>query len=1385
MKSKKHPHGSENFLTSNADIVLCLVLTASLLLAPVAGRASGTVTNSSEADLRAALAGGGAVTFAGDGTITLTNTIAITTDTVIDGSGHSIKISGGNMVRLFTVPTNVTLVLRNLTLADGLAIGGRNGLEACGGGICSTGMLQVLQCVLTNNSALGGITGGIRSPGFGGAIFNAGTLLASNTTFILNQAVGGDGEPAFMTTPPAMAVGGAGSGGAIYGLGTTRLANCILSNNLATGGRGANGVGVGPVWLPGAAGGTGNGGAIFNQGTLSMVGSTLAWNSVTGGTGGQGQPGGPHTYDSTGRTGYAGGNGNGGSLCNAGGSATVLNSTIVGDIVVGGVGGTGGTAGPGGLAGGVGGTGGIAGNGYGGGICNLDGAGLVNLTNTTLSLNRADGGAAGPGGAGSAGGPNGSAGVAGTGSGGNLALLSGTMGVVNSIVADSPAGGNGFGSLTDYGHNLSSDGTCNFTGLGSLNTTTANLAPLADNGGQTPTMALLASSLAIDAGDSTACVATDQRGVARPFGGACDIGAFEYTEPLVPLTISASLSTNRIAVGDFAILQLLVSNPNSTPLTGISFVADLPGAVHVANPPNIANGCGAGSITAVVGTPQCSGIGFTLAGHSSCVVAVNVTSDTPGLWTNGGLSISSTSVGTNSSALAAALRVVAAPSAVTALAPVSGRTNLVLSGTVNPNGLATQSSFEWGFTTNLGNVTPAQSVGENFNSATVEATIPDLPPGTTCFFRVVAGNALGTSRGSLQTGFIWSGVVTSCQESDLRYNLSAGGPITFDCDGTIQLTSPISITRDAVLDASGHAITLSGSNAVRLFNVNTGVNFTLIHLTMADGRSTNGGAIYNEGGSLMIQNCILTNNAAVGLAGIAGTNGVGSGNGSSGTEGTDAKGGAIWSTGNLSVIASTFAGNSAVGGVGGAGGAGGGIGYGGTAVAGSGGNGGAGSNALGGAIWNAGKLAITNSTFVTNRASAGAGGVGGIGGASYYGAAGSGAAGGSGGSAYGGAIYSMGELVFVGTTFTTSRTLGGAGGGGGKSGYPVASSVTGVGGDGSFGGSAEGAAIWSAGFVLGLSSTFDQSEALGGNGGAGGGAQTSTATGYRPGAGGFAGPAFGGALRNAGTATLINVTIVSNLIAGGTGGDRGAGPFDLGKTPGRGGDTRGGALQNTGDAQLLHCTIAGNLARVGVGGRGFYWSQVIFGADGNASGSSLSTVPFGLTLANTIVSGIASNAACEVWMNDGGHNLCSDNSAALSAPGSRNNTDPMLGPLTNNGGPTLTMALRPGSPAINAGDNASCPPTDQRGVPRPFAGACDIGAFEYTYWMLTAAVSPGNVMAVHAWGTPGEICRLLASTTLTNWVPIATNTIGADGKTVFQGNLDAGVPQRFYKTITP
>jgi len=89
-------------------------------------------------------------------------------------------------------------------------------------------------------------------------------------------------------------------------------------------------------------------------------------------------------------------------------------------------------------------------------------------------------------------------------------------------------------------------------------------------------------------------------------------------------------------------------------------------------------------------------------------------------------------------------------------------------------------------------------------------------------------------------------------------------------------------------------------------------------------------------------------------------------------------------------------------------------------------------------------------------------------------------------------------------------------------------------------------------------------------------------------------------------------------------------------------------------------------------------------------------------------------ANCTFSINSLGYNLTDDTSCGFTEPGDLVVADAMLGPLQDNGGPTETHDLLPGSPAIDAG-SMDCPPpdTDQRGVARPQGMDCDIGAVEY------------------------------------------------------------------------
>jgi hypothetical protein len=130
-------------------------------------------------------------------------------------------------------------------------------------------------------------------------------------------------------------------------------------------------------------------------------------------------------------------------------------------------------------------------------------------------------------------------------------------------------------------------------------------------------------------------------------------------------------------------------------------------------------------------------------------------------------------------------------------------------------------------------------------------------------------------------------------------------------------------------------------------------------------------------------------------------------------------------------------------------------------------------------------------------------------------------------------------------------------------------------------------------------------------------------------------------------------------------------------------------------------------------------TNVTFSGNGAASGGTIRMREGAdLTLKNTIVTASPSGGNCDRAVIDGGTNLEYGNGAASTTCGFTSaSADPLLGALANKGGPTQTMRLLAGSPAIDRGNDAVCeaPPVDnkdQRGVTRPLGAHCDIGAFE-------------------------------------------------------------------------
>jgi predicted outer membrane repeat protein len=181
------------------------------------------------------------------------------------------------------------------------------------------------------------------------------------------------------------------------------------------------------------------------------------------------------------------------------------------------------------------------------------------------------------------------------------------------------------------------------------------------------------------------------------------------------------------------------------------------------------------------------------------------------------------------------------------------------------------------------------------------------------------------------------------------------------------------------------------------------------------------------------------------------------------------------------------------------------------------------------------------------------------------------------------------------------------------------------------------------------------------------------------------------------------VEIYNSLFSGNTAGEYGAGFYSV--------------SDNT--SIIENSTFQGNTAAANGGAISAYYLQmtnVTISQNSAPEGSGIYSW-YDIAMVNSIIAGNTNSSQCSAntsaELTSQGHNISSDNSCDLNGPGDMPNTNPQLGPLQNNGGPTFTMALSAGSPAINTADNAACPPTDQRGVPRPQGPACDIGAYEY------------------------------------------------------------------------
>jgi hypothetical protein len=113
-----------------------------------------------------------------------------------------------------------------------------------------------------------------------------------------------------------------------------------------------------------------------------------------------------------------------------------------------------------------------------------------------------------------------------------------------------------------------------------------------------------------------------------------------------------------------------------------------------------------------------------------------------------------------------------------------------------------------------------------------------------------------------------------------------------------------------------------------------------------------------------------------------------------------------------------------------------------------------------------------------------------------------------------------------------------------------------------------------------------------------------------------------------------------------------------------------------------------------------------------SSGSAIARVGGTVQVLNSILAGNP-GSNCSTALTSLGHNIEDGVDCNLNQGGDMQSTNPLLGPLADNGGPTQTHALLPGSPAIKHGTAGDCEARDQRGYPR--VGGCDIGAFQVVF----------------------------------------------------------------------
>jgi len=466
-------------------------------------------------------------------TIKLTSEIIIDKNLTITGLGDdSTFISGGNNTRIFKINADDTVRIENLTLTEGMAAdsGGaifnhgmltlvhciiKNNSAKFGGGVYNYSDVSLTNCVVKDNSASTGEGAGIYSASGnlsvsicnfenntsvsgGGAIASAGFCVLGNSTVMDNFSNRGGGilsHGALFINNSTISSNNAnfGDGGGLLNLGTGRCTQCIIEdnrvNNAAYSGGGVFSSSTSFQLIASRVSdnaSNGGSGGIHNEGLLTIISSTVSNNTANlsgGGIGNNGQL----TVNNSTMGGNSAGSSGGGIQNN--GELSINNSTMSGNEAI------------------------------------TSGGAIENTQKTTLSRCTMAFNDAGANGGGI--------------STSNSLLFSNTI-IGNNTAAQGDEIYKAAGMVTSLGYNLVRDiAQSGFNpGAGDILGTTANpkdplLDVLQNNGGTTLTHLPLCGSPAIDAGDSTGALSTDQRDSARIYGADIDIGSVEsHTQPI-------------------------------------------------------------------------------------------------------------------------------------------------------------------------------------------------------------------------------------------------------------------------------------------------------------------------------------------------------------------------------------------------------------------------------------------------------------------------------------------------------------------------------------------------------------------------------------------------------------------------------------------------------------------------------------------------------------------------------------------------------------------------------------------------------------------------------------------------------------------------------------